>query len=203
MKRFWLGVALLLSSLSASRADTLTYTGANFTFATNGIVGEPPFTTADQLSFSISGFTAAPNETIDLQGWTNFNASLGGLTFLGIENNGFITLDANEQVVSWRVAFLAAGLNWTTQVQSCSQNQCNQLDTFAYYQDTGDFAYTNGMRTGDNYGGTATLGTWEFAVASAVPEPSTWAMMTLGFAGVGFMAYRRSRKDQGLALAAA
>jgi hypothetical protein len=36
---------------------------------------------------------------------------------------------------------------------------------------------------------------------TAVPEPSTWAMMILGFAGVGFMAYRRSRKDQGLALA--
>jgi hypothetical protein len=40
-------------------------------------------------------------------------------------------------------------------------------------------------------------------VAESVPEPSTWAMMILGFAGVGFMAYRRSRKDQGLALAAA
>ena len=26
---------------------------------------------------------------------------------------------------------------------------------------------------------------------SAVPEASTWAMMVLGFAGVGFMAYRR------------
>jgi hypothetical protein len=26
-----------------------------------------------------------------------------------------------------------------------------------------------------------------------VPEPSTWAMMILGFAGIGFMAYRRSR----------
>jgi hypothetical protein len=30
----------------------------------------------------------------------------------------------------------------------------------------------------------------DVAVA-AVPEPSTWAMMVLGFAGVGFMAYRR------------
>lgn len=30
------------------------------------------------------------------------------------------------------------------------------------------------------------------ALASAVPEPSTWAMMVLGFAGVGFMAYRRT-----------
>ena len=40
-------------------------------------------------------------------------------------------------------------------------------------------------------------------ITTPVPEPSTWAMMILGFAGVGFMAYRRSRKDQGLALAAA
>ena len=28
-------------------------------------------------------------------------------------------------------------------------------------------------------------------VEAAVPEPSTWAMMILGFFGVGFMAYRR------------
>jgi hypothetical protein len=30
-------------------------------------------------------------------------------------------------------------------------------------------------------------------VTAAVPEPSTWAMMILGFAGIGFMAYRRKR----------
>jgi hypothetical protein len=29
---------------------------------------------------------------------------------------------------------------------------------------------------------------------SAVPEPSTWAMLLLGFAGLGFMAYRRKSK---------
>ena len=28
---------------------------------------------------------------------------------------------------------------------------------------------------------------------TAVPEPSTWAMMILGFAGVGFMAYRQRK----------
>jgi hypothetical protein len=31
-------------------------------------------------------------------------------------------------------------------------------------------------------------------IPSGVPEPSTWAMMLLGFAGVGFMAYRRNSK---------
>jgi hypothetical protein len=35
----------------------------------------------------------------------------------------------------------------------------------------------------------------------AVPEPSTWAMMILGFGGLGFMAYRRKRN--GTALSAA
>jgi hypothetical protein len=30
-------------------------------------------------------------------------------------------------------------------------------------------------------------------VTSAVPEPSTWAMMLLGFAGVGYMTYRRRK----------
>ena len=31
-------------------------------------------------------------------------------------------------------------------------------------------------------------------VDGSVPEPSTWAMMILGFFGVGFMAYRRNRQ---------
>jgi hypothetical protein len=36
---------------------------------------------------------------------------------------------------------------------------------------------------------------------SAVPEPSTWAMMILGFAGVGFMAYRRRTGSTALRVA--
>jgi hypothetical protein len=31
-------------------------------------------------------------------------------------------------------------------------------------------------------------------VQTAVPEASTWALMILGFAGVGFMAYRRNSR---------
>jgi PEP-CTERM motif len=41
---------------------------------------------------------------------------------------------------------------------------------------------------------TAGTSTGDFNL-SAVPEPSTWAMMVLGFVGVGFMAYRR--RDRG------
>jgi hypothetical protein len=38
----------------------------------------------------------------------------------------------------------------------------------------------------------------EIQIGSAVPEPSTWAMMLIGFAGLGFMAYRRTRKMDAL-----
>lgn len=41
--------------------------------------------------------------------------------------------------------------------------------------------------------------TGTFTVSSAVPEPSTWAMMILGFAGLGFLAHRRRRTQRALA----
>ena len=44
--------------------------------------------------------------------------------------------------------------------------------------------------TGSNNSG----GVW--IEVPAVPEPSTWAMLLLGFAGLGFVAYRRKTKDR-------
>lgn len=38
-------------------------------------------------------------------------------------------------------------------------------------------------------------------VAGAVPEPATWAMMIMGFAGVGFVAYRRRNQASALTVA--
>ena len=46
---------------------------------------------------------------------------------------------------------------------------------------------------GREVGGTYVLSNVS-VIANAVPEPSTWAMMILGFAGVGLMAYRRKSK---------
>jgi hypothetical protein len=44
-------------------------------------------------------------------------------------------------------------------------------------------------------------GTFSGDLTTAVPEPSTWAMMLIGFVGIGFMTYRRSRKSEALAAA--
>ena len=40
---------------------------------------------------------------------------------------------------------------------------------------------------------------FEFTLAT-VPEPSTWAMMVLGFAGLGYAAFRRNSKGRALAI---
>ncbi len=45
-----------------------------------------------------------------------------------------------------------------------------------------------------------TLALTQLSPVPAVPEPSTWAMMILGFAGVGFMAYRKRKSAGGLKL---
>jgi hypothetical protein len=47
-----------------------------------------------------------------------------------------------------------------------------------------EFIKTSAGTTTDHYSG-------QFSVSSAVPESSTWAMMLLGFAAIGFLAYRR------------
>jgi hypothetical protein len=40
---------------------------------------------------------------------------------------------------------------------------------------------------------------YQMSIGSAVPEPSTWALMLAGFAGLGFVGYRFSRKSAALA----
>ncbi|MBN8991008.1 MAG: PEP-CTERM sorting domain-containing protein [Rhizobiales bacterium] len=48
---------------------------------------------------------------------------------------------------------------------------------------SGDITWSNNFGVYDT--------TFAVTIASPVPEPTTWAMMIVGFAGVGFMAYRR------------
>jgi hypothetical protein len=59
------------------------------------------------------------------------------------------------------------------------------------------FSLELGLQVTNTHAGTTT---GDFNV-SAVPEPSTWAMMILGFVGVGFMAYRRKDKKLGFRFA--
>jgi hypothetical protein len=57
----------------------------------------------------------------------------------------------------------------------------------------------------NNYSGpfpavNGTLDSFTVTEVAAVPEPSAWAMMILGFCGLGFMAYRRKQSGSALSV---
>jgi hypothetical protein len=45
------------------------------------------------------------------------------------------------------------------------------------------------------FGSGTNADTFTVEVSAPVPEPSTWAMMLIGFAGLGFAGYRASRRE--------
>jgi PEP-CTERM motif len=66
---------------------------------------------------------------------------------------------------------------------------------------TGDpgFVAAAFARSGAGFDESAWIAATAESEVAAVPEPSTWAMMLAGFAGLGFMGWRGSRKTAALA----
>jgi hypothetical protein len=69
------------------------------------------------------------------------------------------------------------------------------LTTSTYTGPTGNEPFT--LVYGESFGAPAAL-ILNLPLSSAVPEPATWAMMLLGFAGLGF-AFRQSRRKVSIA----
>ena len=73
------------------------------------------------------------------------------------------------------------------------------LDPATGLADEGYLGFTSdtpitGFQFVSTLGGQLNTGFTDISEISAVPEPSTWAMMLLGFAGLGFMAYRSKKQ---------
>jgi hypothetical protein len=84
---------------------------------------------------------------------------------------------------------LASANNFfTNNVLKLDQFQNEMLDVRLLYDET--MSSSN-----EGFGFTYTFATT--GAIGAVPEPSTWVMMLLGFAGLGFVSYRRQRRCHG------
>jgi hypothetical protein len=85
-------------------------------------------------------------------------------------------------------------------------NGFNGDSTGAAYETWAQFIATDGsaavafvtLDVDGGFSGTqqAVISDFDVGVASAVPETSTWAMMILGFCGLGFLAQRRKQNGQ-------
>jgi hypothetical protein len=179
-------LAFALAPVDGARADPVTfdYVGADFTHAnlpfaigesvTGMVTFEGPLAANLNLAIEIPtvfSFTAGP-ETL-----TSANFSPSFTQFK-------ISTDAAGDITGWVIGVgLGGGGNFTIWNNSAG----GQL---------GDQAFVGANFTGPKdpsnaSGGNLVAG--QFTIAAAVPEPSTWAMMLLGFAGLGFMAYRRKQ----------
>jgi PEP-CTERM motif len=123
-------------------------------------------------SFSLSEFDSSNSILYSL------STSTPGVILAGLPINGF-TIDNSGTPIGW-----GFGLS----LGPYSIGTTNGTVASVFYGSSDEAVPPAADQTGAE---SFSPGTWQIA---AVPEPSTWAMMILGFAGIGFMAYRR--KDQ-------
>jgi hypothetical protein len=139
-----------------------------------------------QLSFSATstdgnglgfGFGAGSyNYSLDYQG-----ILFGANKVLGGGDDTFVTSGPSTQLVDGLVG-RGSGNSYAAYCSPCTPAERQAaIDAAAA---GGPFQFTGTYSLGDITGS----GTFN---VSAVPEPSTWAMLLIGFAGVGFMTYRR------------
>ncbi|HVQ69418.1 MAG TPA: PEPxxWA-CTERM sorting domain-containing protein [Bradyrhizobium sp.] len=124
----------------------------------------------------------------DVNSFAGFNVSGNFLSIVwGSPNN--INLDQND---GNRVTFWTGASGTGSVIGSISV--ADLVANFAGIDNTTDPGFLIGFGTQTAFNSvvfSTSPSAFEFAFASPVPEPSTWAMMILGFIGIGFMAYRR------------
>jgi hypothetical protein len=179
--------ATVIFSIAAARSAhasvTYDYTGNNY----NGFV-MGPYSTNDRVTGSIALSSALGNNLSDVtvtptafdffdgvQHITNLTANASEFEF---------STDGSAHISAWGLSvFNGLGDPSGGTIESTSgilpAPSFDFAVQFVSHSNTGQ-----GIESGNP-------GTWIGPIASNVPEPSTWAMMILGFAGIGFMAYRR------------
>jgi hypothetical protein len=178
------GAAALASASIASAAVVVTNpTPAVYTPpATGGFIGQVNPRSDATLSTDVTNFNDTFLFTI-MGSPGQVNSQVGTILLNGIQNINFssITLDGNPFT-------LTSALGAAEQYSCCGVDGLSSITL-----GTGDHTINLiGTLTGLDPGGySGTLNVQ--SVRGAVPEPATWAMMLIGFAGVGFAMRRRRR----------
>jgi hypothetical protein len=175
------GTYTISASGNQSATATINYTGNFFTSSIpyltnlNSTPGNPGLNGLDpsqSITATFNPFTVAPGTT-------------QGFTFLTIFNESTDAVLVSDAFAapSSTGAFIAA-------------NTLTANTVYGFELDYSDRLFDGILNTTDNSFtqqgfDVRTDGTFTTGAIGAVPEPSTWAMMILGFCGVGFMAYRR------------
>lgn len=108
--------------------------------------------------------------------------SLGGVNYLGFY---WGSVDQYNTLQLYSGSTLLATYNGADILNPANGFQGSTGSTFVNFNTFGSQAITSAVFTSSQKA-------FEFDnITTGVPEPSTWAMMVLGFAGLGFLGYRR------------
>jgi PEP-CTERM motif len=134
---------------------------------------------------ALQGLNASESFTVDLNTYVPGSVATGSSIFFSVTNSSGTTVFSTEGLSDTTTSItipggtLAAGGSFTFDL--------------LFDNRIGGTAEVNGLPvTLTQFYDTHTDGT--FATAGAVPEPSTWAMLLMGFAGIGFLGYRQTLK---------
>jgi hypothetical protein len=164
------------SGISTSPTDDL----ATATSATTTSWGSSDtFTLLSPFSPSVTSFTLSNPVNLSVSGSANLGTNTLTVVIGGVTYTDTLTETAN----------LFSGVEETGFLTGAGLPAGGLKSSLA-------ISYTQTGGAGNGVSGSAT-----FAVYSPVPEPSTWAMMMLGFAGLGYAAFRRASKDRASAVA--
>jgi hypothetical protein len=177
--------------------------------------GQNDFTLGDITWTLVSGSAATAKGTTPGVSAAPLGMGTGadGTTYMSVEGGGV-------ELATWATTQTSLSIYWgSIDGDAGGNNNLNSLAiTVAGYTLTGaDLVALGALGTGDQtlpadnqwvtitglgeftqVSFSSTNNAFEFSLGSGVPEPSTWAMMGIGFAGLGFMGWRGSRKTAAL-----
>jgi hypothetical protein len=171
MRKVVLAAVAATALAAASTANAaITVTNSSGVSAPVNVVNTPTQSTID--------FGQNPAPSGSFSGWFEFNNDLSGLYS--------VIVSTSTPFASITDAALS-GLGGSPTIASASGSG-NSLSLLVNFLGAGDYRFSFGGNAPPNGG--VVNGNLTF---QPVPEPATWAMMLVGFAGIGFAMRRRSK----------
>jgi hypothetical protein len=210
MRKIMFGVALAaFGSVTAADAGTITITagsGTNFDAFDNDAPGSTSGTT--DTAFGLATWSTTPGVGSDPSENTDTSVSSRDLAPAGDSTDFVFAQQGGSVTVGFTTALNSVTIYWgspdtfnTLTLSNGDSISGSQMAAMLHFSADGSDANSQWITISDttpfkSFTASSSSPAFEFDMAGAVPEPSTWAMLMLGFTGLGYAAFRRSAKDR-------